>query len=100
MIILLMLVGTVSAALPANVGTNFAKIVGYDYYCGSYSTAGSIQMGILIEAVGGVQAIANDSEYMLETIAIHQAFSDHGSQVGCATLMLLLLEIDLYDTFF
>ena len=100
MILLLMLVGTVNAALPANVGANIAKVVGYDYYCGSYSTAGSLQMGVLVDALGGVQEISNDPEYLSEAIAIHQAFSELDTEVACTVLMLLLMEVDLYDTFF
>ena len=100
MIILLMLVGTVSAELPTNVGTNVARVVGYDYYCESYSPVGSIQMGRFIEAFGGVQAVSSDVEYTTEAATIHQVFLEEGSYVGCATLKLLLKEVGIFNTFF
>ena len=99
MILLLMLVGTVNAALPTNVGTNFARAAGYSQECKDYSIMGYFQMESLLDAFG-VQEVLSDKEFQREVATINELFIKEGSVTGCAVLKLLLREVGLYSTFF
>ena len=98
--ILLMSIGAVSAALPVNVGTNVARVFQYHNYCEPLSFFGESQLDAIIEGLGGVEEISTDIELLTEITTINEVFLAEGSKVGCATLKLLLKEIDLYTRFF